>query len=165
VSISRYDQPYSLAGYDLVVMGPGPGDPTDRTEPKIAHLQQQIRQLLDDSMPFLAICLSHQVLSLELGLKVERRAIPNQGVQRWVDVFGRRERVGFYNTYAARSEEDKLDHPRIGLIEISRDPDTSEIHALRGPGFASIQFHAESILTKSGPDIMAELLRGLLHTD
>ena len=165
VTIRRYDQPYALSGYDLIVMGPGPGDPTDLTDPKIAHLQKQIRQLLSDSRPFLAVCLSHQVLSLELGLKVVRRAMPNQGVQRRIDLFGSMERVGFYNTYAACSAEDKLDHPELGLVEISRDPDTGEIHALRGPRCASIQFHAESVLTKSGPDIIAGLLRGLLSAD
>jgi 2-amino-4-deoxychorismate synthase len=165
VTIRRYDEPYALSGYDLIVMGPGPGDPTDLTDPKIAHLQKQIRQLLSESVPFLAVCLSHQVLSLELGLRVKRRAMPNQGVQRRIDLFGSMQRVGFYNTYAACSVEDKLDHPEIGPVEISRDEDTDEVHALRGPSFASIQFHAESVLTKSGPDIIAGLLRDLLSAD
>jgi phenazine biosynthesis protein phzE len=162
VTIRRYDEPYAVSDHDLVVMGPGPGDPTDLTDPKMAFLRQQVRQLLDGSVPFLAICLSHQILSTELGLTMIRRAVPNQGVQRQVDLFGRGEQVGFYNTYAAWREEDKLDHPRLGLVELSRDAESGEIHALRGPGFASIQFHPESVLTMSGPAILADLLRGVL---
>ncbi|MBE1114207.1 hypothetical protein IH744_27405, partial [Escherichia coli] len=48
--------------------------------------------------PFLAVCLSHQVLSLCLGLDLQRRQEPNQGVQKQIDLFGAAERVGFYNT-------------------------------------------------------------------
>jgi phenazine biosynthesis protein phzE len=36
------------------------------------------------------------------------------------------------------------------------------VHALRGPCFASMQFHAESVLTVNGPRILAEALAGVL---
>ncbi|CAM5301407.1 anthranilate synthase family protein [Streptomyces violaceorubidus] len=38
-----------------------------------------------------------------------------------------------------------------------------EVHALRGPGFAAVQFHPESVLTLNGAAIVRELtgqLRG-----
>ncbi|MEU6807633.1 anthranilate synthase family protein [Streptomyces sp. NPDC046831] len=162
VTVKRFDEPYRLAGHDLVVMGPGPGDPRDLSHPKIAHLDATIARLLEEQRPFLAICLSHQVLSRRLGLDLARRAVPNQGAQRDIDLFGRRERVGFYNTFAAVSAEDKTEAHGAGVVEIARDPDSQEVHALRGTHFASMQFHPESVLTQNGVAITGDLVRGLL---
>ncbi|WP_086733146.1 anthranilate synthase family protein [Streptomyces glaucescens] len=159
VRVSRFDEPYRFDGYDLVVMGPGPGDPRAADDPKIRHLGSAIDELLKQRRPFIAVCLSHQVLSLSLGLDLVRRRVPNQGVQREIDLFGSRERVGFYNTFAARSTEDKLDIEGIGPVEVSRDQGTGHVHALRGPGFASMQFHAESVLTIDGPRIVGQTIR------
>ncbi|ARZ68892.1 hypothetical protein SMD11_3252 [Streptomyces albireticuli] len=161
VTVRRFDEPYSFDGHDLVVMGPGPGDPREAGHPKIAHLDAAIGTLLDRRRPFLAVCLSHQVLSLRLGFPLHRRDVPNQGVQRGIDLFGSPERVGFYNTFAARSEADRA-VTAAGELEVSRDPRTGEIHALRGAHFASVQFHAESVLTQDGPRITGALLAGLL---
>lgn len=162
VVIRRFDEPYDLDGHDVVLMGPGPGDPRDRHHPKIAHLRSAVGTLLARRLPFLAVCLSHQVLSAELGLPLVRREVPNQGIQLPVDLFGTVRRVGFYNTFAARSADDVLHHERVGAVEISRDPVTHQVHALRGPHFASIQFHAESVLTQHGPAILGDLLAGLV---
>ncbi|MEV6957690.1 anthranilate synthase family protein [Streptomyces sp. NPDC051207] len=162
VTVSRFDEPYSLDGHDLVVMGPGPGDPRDTGHPKIAHLRATVRALLDGRRPFLAVCLSHQMLCTLLGFPLVRRAVPNQGAQKEIDLFGVRERVGFYNTFAARSPEDKLDCQGVGVVEISRDPGTGEVHALRGPHFASMQFHAESVLTQDGVRIVGDLIKEVL---
>lgn len=164
VTVSRFGEPYRFDDHDLVVMGPGPGDPREAAHPKIAHLRQAVGRLLTERRPFLAVCLSHQVLSTTLGLKIVARAMPNQGVQREIDLFGRHERVGFYNTFAARSSEDKLDLTGLGVVEVSRDADTEEIHALRGTGFASIQFHAESLLTEDGIRIIESLLTEVSRT-
>ncbi|MFE2142358.1 anthranilate synthase family protein [Streptomyces sp. NPDC059456] len=163
VTVCRFDEPYSFAPYDLVVMGPGPGDPRDVDHPKIAHLRSAVDVLLAEGRPFLAVCLSHQVLSTKLGFALKRREQPNQGVQREIELFGRRERVGFYNTFAAQSASDSVEVPGIGTVEVCREPGTREVHALRGPGFRSMQFHAESVLTEDGIRIVSEALSGLLR--
>jgi phenazine biosynthesis protein phzE len=155
VTVRSYDDSYSWDAEDLVVMGPGPGDPTDASDPRVAHVREALETLLSQGKPFLAVCLSHQVLSLVLGLEVRRGAAPDQGRQREIELFGENETVGFYNTFAAHSDADKLDVPGVGLVEISRDASTGEVHALRGPSFASLQFHAESVLTRNGPAILA----------
>ncbi|MBR7831899.1 chorismate-binding protein [Actinospica durhamensis] len=162
VTVRRFDEPHSLSRHDAVVMGPGPGDPRALAEPKIAHLHRAVDELLERRLPFVAVCLSHQVLSLRLGLELARRDVPNQGVAREIDLFGTRERVGFYNTFSARCGQDKWDAPGIGPIEVCREEPTGEVHALRGPGFASMQFHAESVLTVDGPRILAQAVRGAL---
>lgn len=161
VSFCRYDQEHCLDGWDLVVMGPGPGDPGDAGHPKIGRLRASVRELLA-GRPFLAVCLSHQVLCRELGLELTPKDPPNQGVQYEIDLFGSRERVGFYNTFVARSDSDTVDCPGLGLVEVARDPGTGEVHALRGRRFASLQFHAESVLTQDGDRILTSTVKKVL---
>lgn len=162
VTVRRYDDEYAFEGYDLVVMGPGPGDPQEAANPKMRHLQSAVGTLLREGRPFLAVCLSHQVLGLRLGLPLHRKALPNQGVQKEIGLFGAAERVGFYNTFALLSEQDEFTAAAVGPIRVSRDQVTGEVHALRGPGFASLQFHPESVLTREGPRIVGAVLADLV---
>ncbi|MEU4985695.1 anthranilate synthase family protein [Streptomyces sp. NPDC021969] len=164
VIVRRYDEPYTLGGHDLVVMGPGPGDPTDTAHPKIAHLRAAVHELLDRRLPFLGVCLSHQVLCTLLGLDVRRKARPSQGEQRRVDLFGESALVGFYNTFAAYSDDDKTQVDGVGAVEVCRDPADGAVHALRGPGFASLQFHPESLLTRDGPRIVGALIKEVFRS-
>ncbi|MDH2388403.1 anthranilate synthase family protein [Streptomyces sp. HNM0663] len=163
VTVRRFDEEYDADRYDLVVMGPGPGDPREAGHPRIAHLHTAVDRLLAARRPFLAVCLSHQVLSLRLGLGVFRCDVPHQGTQREIDLFGDRELVGFYNSFAARSGNAKIERAGVGTVEISRDTQTGEVHALRGPHFASMQFHAESVLTKHGPRLFATRIKEVLE--
>ncbi|MFG2993526.1 anthranilate synthase family protein [Streptomyces sp. NPDC048257] len=162
VSVRRFDEDYSLTGQDLVVVGPGPGDPREVGNPKIAHLRAQTRNLLEAGTAFLSVCLGHQALCGVLGLPLVRKDVPHQGVQRTIDLFGQREEVFFYNTFAAVSSADAVSgHPaRPGPVKVCRDGTTGEIHALRGPGFASVQFHPASVMTRDGIGI----LEGLIST-
>jgi phenazine biosynthesis protein phzE len=165
VTVCRYDDPYDVDDHDLVILGPGPGDPRADDDAKIGHLRQAARTLLAGRRPFLAVCLSHQVLSLQLGFGLFRRDAPNQGVQREINLFGSPERVGFYNTFAAASASDSVYADGVGPVEVSRDPLTGEVHALLGPHFASIQFHAESVLTVDGVRILGDLMTRVLGMD
>lgn len=162
VTVRRFDEPYDFHRHDLVVMGPGPGDPRAVENAKIAHLHTAVDRLLVTRRPFVAVCLSHQVLCLRLGLHLIRRAVPNQGVQRQIDLFGQRRRVGFYNTFCAQSADRSFAVDGIGVVEVARDAQTGEVHALRGPSFASTQFHPESLLTVDGPEIVAEAIEAVL---
>jgi phenazine biosynthesis protein phzE len=164
VHVTRFDQPYHLDGYDLVVLGPGPGDPRDTGHSKMAHLSAVIDALLARRTPFLAVCLSHQLLSVQLGFELVRRDTPNQGVQREINLFGSRERVGFYNSFVATSRRDQIVRPGIGLVQVSRDAASEEVHALRGRHFSSVQCHLESVLTQDGVRILAALLTQLVET-
>nr|WP_042191209.1 anthranilate synthase family protein [Kibdelosporangium sp. MJ126-NF4]CEL19920.1 2-Amino-2-deoxy-isochorismate synthase [Kibdelosporangium sp. MJ126-NF4]CTQ97144.1 2-Amino-2-deoxy-isochorismate synthase (EC 4.1.3.-) [Kibdelosporangium sp. MJ126-NF4] len=148
-----------MAAYDQVVLGPGPGDPRNTADAKVARLRELVSHLLDNDIPFFAECLSHQVLCELLGLRLFRRQRPNQGVQRDIDLFGQVEPVGFYNSYAARHDADLLESPRVrGVVDVCRDGQTGEVHALRGARFASTQFHLESVLTQRGAGLLAELM-------
>ncbi|MFI0740343.1 anthranilate synthase family protein [Streptomyces sp. NPDC021100] len=166
VTVRRHDRPSPLSdvtGHDLVVTGPGPGDPRDLADARIARLHHLTGRLLSARRPFLAVCLSHQILGHRLGLVPRRRPAPHQGVRKEIDLFGRREHVGFYNSYALHSPAGRLDLPGTGRVDVCRDSVTGEVHALRGPHFAGVQFHAESVLTPGGLRVLRPLLTGLFE--
>ncbi|GAA0929316.1 phenazine-specific anthranilate synthase component I [Virgisporangium aurantiacum] len=143
-----------LDGYDLVVAGPGPGDPRSRGDARVDGLRTLARQRLASGRPLLGVCLGHQLVSGLLGLPLHRKDGTYQGTQREIDFFGRPERVGFYSTFLAVDADGPVDP----TIEVSRDPVTREVYAMRGTGFASVQFHPESVLTEHGVDLLGELL-------
>ncbi|HEY0497180.1 MAG TPA: aminodeoxychorismate/anthranilate synthase component II [Kutzneria sp.] len=156
VDVRRFDERPDLGRADLLVMGPGPGDPRALSDPKIAAMGAMVDRALDDRRPLLAICLSHQLLALRLGFDLRRLERPNQGVQRKIDLFGAGERVAFYNTYAAF-----VTGVEAG-VEVSRDTRTGEVHALRGPNLAGLQFHPESIMTVDGTRLLGDAVRAAL---
>ncbi|MEU4681112.1 anthranilate synthase family protein [Micromonospora sp. NPDC023737] len=163
VTVRPWHAPGPLDGYDLVVAGPGPGDPGSTTEPKMRALRGLLAGLLAAGRPTLAVCLGHQLLAGLLGLPLHQRDAPYQGLQREIDVFGRPRRVGFYATFTARAGADALDTP-YGRVELARDAADGAVHALRGPAFAGVQFHPESVLSPDGVAVLADLLPAVLST-
>ncbi|MGB2566912.1 anthranilate synthase family protein [Micromonospora citrea] len=161
VDVRPWRRPGPLDRYDLVVVGPGPGDPRAVTEPKMAALRELLADRLTAGLPTLAVCLGHQNLAGLLGLPLHRREAPYQGLQRDVRVFGTPRRVGFYSTFTALADADRIGTP-YGPVELSRDPADGAVHALRGAGFAGVQFHPESVLSRDGLAVLADLLGHLL---
>ncbi|MFJ4592686.1 MULTISPECIES: anthranilate synthase family protein [unclassified Kitasatospora] len=169
VSVVRYDAPglpaLLAAHRGPLVLGPGPGDPALTDDPKMALLRPVVADALAAvrsgarTAPLLAVCLSHQLLCGELGLALGRKDVPYQGAQESIDLFGTKHTVGFYNTFTARCSD--ADAARLAArgVEVARDAATGDVHALRGPGFAGLQFHPESVLTRDGVGIVAGLLR------
>jgi phenazine biosynthesis protein phzE len=77
-------------------------------------------------------------------------------VQRGVNLFGRHEYVGFYNTFVARRPEQAP-----AGVRIEADPD-GKVLALRGPTFATFQFHLESVLTRNSVAILRDAIGHLM---
>jgi phenazine biosynthesis protein phzE len=150
--------PGRLDGFDLVIVGPGPGDPRDGDDPKMANLRAAVAELMAAERPFLAVCLGHQALCHHLGLPLAYKDIVFQGTQSPVSIGGRTERVGFYNTFVARLGESGAPSG----VEVEADEQTGDVHLVRGPHYRGIQFHAESILTQHGYDLVHELVAELL---
>jgi phenazine biosynthesis protein phzE len=159
-SVLRYDAyaPGTLDGYDLVLVGPGPGDPRDGGHPKIQALRAAVEELLAARRPFLAVCLGHQVLCDRLGIPLAYKDIVFQGTQSRLELDGREEVVGFYNTFVGRLG----DRSTPEGVEVTADPATGDIHAVTGPHFRGVQFHAESILTEHGYELVHDLVLDLL---
>ncbi|MEU3186068.1 anthranilate synthase family protein [Streptomyces sp. NPDC006923] len=143
---------------DLLLLGPGPGDPTDPASPRTAALRSLAVSRLAEGRPLAAVCLGHQVVCAVLGLPVVRLPEPHQGRRMRTALWGRERLVGLYNSYTARADNDWLEVPRRGpRVEIQRRPG-GEVVALRAPGLSTVQFHAESFLTEEGPDILRTLV-------
>ncbi|QLJ00840.1 phenazine-specific anthranilate synthase [Streptomyces sp. NEAU-sy36] len=162
VSVRRYDEPglraAVLAHEGPVVLGPGPGDPGDPADPKMRFLGELTAAVLREHRHgVLGVCLGHELIAAELGLDIVRKEVPFQGAQTRIELFGRPQTVGFYNSFTARCDEETARELAAHGIEVSRAAN-GEVHALRGPGFAGVQFHPESVLTLDGAAIVGELL-------
>ncbi|GHA51869.1 anthranilate synthase family protein [Streptomyces purpurascens] len=168
VTVRRYDEEglreAVLAHEGPVVLGPGPGDPADLTDPKMRILRNLTAEVIR-SHPHgvLGVCLGHELIAAELGLEIVRKEVPYQGAQTTIELFGRPETVGFYNSFVARCDEDAHQELAAHGVEVSRAPN-GEVHAMRGPGFAGVQFHPESVLTLNGAAVVRELVGQLRNT-
>ena len=159
-TVVRHDDwtPTAVDDHDLVIVGPGPGDPRDHADPKMAAIRSAVEDLLERQQPFLAVCLGHQAVCDVLGLSLGYKDIVFQGTQTQLPMLGRERLVGFYNTFVARA-------PASGLpdgVTVETDPATGDVHLISGPHYRGVQFHAESILSQHGYDIVAELVSALL---
>ncbi|MEU4386992.1 chorismate-binding protein [Promicromonospora sp. NPDC023805] len=160
----RWDADYDVLADDLVVLGPGPGDPRDHEDPRIASIARRIHERVAAGRPLLAVCLSHQVLAGLAGFPIRALPAPRQGVRLDADVFGSTAAVGYYNTFGAHvtttSAADDGPVPRLAL-EPSFDAD-GVLTALRGPRVASVQGHLESVLSSDGLTVLDALTRHVL---
>ncbi|MBV7694856.1 anthranilate synthase family protein [Streptomyces sp. TRM70350] len=168
VTVRRYDEPglreAVLAHEGPLVVGPGPGDPSDLDDPKMRFLRELTAEAVRGHRHgVLGVCLGHELVAAELGLDIVRKEVPYQGAQTTIDLFGRAETVGFYNSFVARCDDETAAELAAHGIEVSRS-DTGEVHALRGPGFAGVQFHPESVLTLNGAGVVRELVGQLRGT-
>ncbi|MGW3337673.1 anthranilate synthase family protein [Streptomyces sp. NPDC001009] len=166
VTVRRFDEPGLMeavrAHEGPVVLGPGPGDPSDAADPKMRVLRELAATVLREHRHgVLGVCLGHELIAAELGLDIVRKRVPYQGAQTVIDLFGRAETVGFYNSFVARCDDETARELAAHGVEVSRTED-GEVHALRSGRFASVQFHPESVLTVNGADVVRELVSGLL---
>ncbi|MEV5980115.1 anthranilate synthase family protein [Streptomyces sp. NPDC052114] len=169
VSVRRYDEEglreAVLAHEGPVVLGPGPGDPSDLDDPKMRFLRSLAAEVIRGHRHgVLGVCLGHELIAAELGLEIVRKEVPHQGAQTRIDLFGRAETVGFYNSFVARCDDEAASELAAHDVEVSREAASGEVHAVRGPSFAGVQFHPESVLTLRGAAVVRELVGQLLAT-
>jgi phenazine biosynthesis protein phzE len=111
----------------------------------------------------LGVCLGHELIAAELGLDIVRKEVPYQGAQTEIDLFGRPETVGFYNSFVAHCDDEAARELAAHGVEVSRAAN-GEVHTVRGPGFAGVQFHPESVLSLDGASVVRELVGQLRGT-
>lgn len=162
VTVRRYDEPglrdAALTHEGPLVLGPGPGDPSDTADPKMRFLRGLTAEVIAGNRHgVLGVCLGHELIAAELGLDIVRKEVPYQGAQTEIDLFGRPETVGFYNSFVAHCDDEAARELAAHGVVVSRAAN-GEVHAVRGPGFAGVQFHPESVLSLGG----AAVVRGLV---
>lgn len=140
---------------DLVILGPGPGDINDTQNPRMKRLLEITEILASRNTPTLGICLGIQAMAKHLGMPVTRQSIPTQGVQEQIDLFGKLERVGMYNSFSPLAEN----VPPGFEVSVNRQ---NRVMALRSENIYGFQFHVESAMTENGLEILTDAFRSLM---
>ncbi len=148
---------------DLLILGPGPGDPHDRTDPRMIKARRWAETAVSGRFTrVLAVCLSHQLVCETLGIHVRRLPQPNQGRQASVQLWGEDRCLAFYNSFAG------FVNPRFGLRvhewQEALDEASGEIFGLKKPGFETMQFHPESVLSIDGKTVLTDALKRLFQS-
>ncbi|PKF80047.1 phenazine antibiotic biosynthesis protein [Vibrio sp. vnigr-6D03] len=154
VRLISYSDTTEILDHEIIVVGPGPGDPRDMNDPRVRKSLDVIKHAIRKNQPIIAICFGHQLLCQVLGLEIESLEIPNQGLQKEIRFFGTQETVGFYNTFTA--VYDKSAESLSRNFDVAFDQSSGHVFGIRGERFSSMQFHPESVLTLDGSRIIYE---------
>lgn len=157
IPVADYD--FASCDADIVIVGPGPGNPTDMSSEKMQKVRVITDALRERDRTFMSICLGHQILCDSLGMPLVKKENPSQGMQRTVPLFGEDEKLAFYNTFTAVHTD------AIDGVDICSDADTGETFAIRGRNFTGFQFHPESVMSKNGFPLLAKELCRILKND
>jgi anthranilate synthase/aminodeoxychorismate synthase-like glutamine amidotransferase len=145
-----------LAGYDGIVISPGPGAPED------AGVSTEAIRELSGKVVILGVCLGHQCLGEAFGGKVVRN-VPSHGKTSWI----RHDNSG---VLAGLTDPFEATRYHSLIVERATVPDELVVTAWTADGMVmglrhsrhptyGVQFHPESVLTKEGKKILANFLR------
>ena len=157
-----------LAGYDKIILSPGPGIPEEA-----GALLDVIRRYAP-SKPILGVCLGHQAIGQAFGARLTNLSKVYHGVQTPVRIAG----PGLESDYLFAGLPDEIAVGRYHSWVVSAEglPSCLAVTALSAEGYImalrhrqldvhGIQFHPESVLTPQGRLIVQNWLRGEVRAD
>lgn len=167
------DSPYTdisdllphLLSFDAVVLGPGPGTPSN---PVDVGVSRDIWRLAEENLlPVFGVCLGLQSLCLEYGGKVERLNTVKHGLTAEIRHTGEGLFEGVGETVAVRyhSLHASLDAEMEGVLEplawVMDEENGEVLMAVRHKGkpFWAVQYHPESICTEGGDKVVENFWR------
>ncbi|MFE1834825.1 chorismate-binding protein [Streptomyces sviceus] len=137
-----------LAGFDNVVISPGPGHPA---EPRDFGLSSAV--LAESAIPVLGVCLGHQGIALGEGGRVEPAPEPRHGYLSTVRHDGRDLFLGLPQDFTAvRYHSLAVAEPLPRTLEATARAEDGVLMGLRHRSrpLWGVQFHPESVLTDYG---------------
>jgi para-aminobenzoate synthetase component 2 len=146
-----------VAGYDGVLLSPGPGTPEDA-----GVCLEMVRACADRSQPMLGVCLGHQALGVAFGAVVGRAPELLHGKTSVVEHDGAGVLEGLPQPFTATRYHSLA-------IDPATVPDTLEVTGRTAGGvimavrhrtlpLEGVQFHPESVLTERGHRLLANWL-------
>ena len=142
---------------DRIVISPGPGSP------KEAGVSGEIIREMGPKVPVLGVCLGHQCIGAVFGGKVVRNWRLMHGKTSLIYHDGKGIFRGLPNPFeATRYHSLVVRRDRFpSVLEITAETKEKEIMGLRHRRFPiyGVQFHPESILTKSGMQLLRNFLK------
>ncbi|KPJ51586.1 anthranilate synthase [candidate division TA06 bacterium DG_24] len=141
---------------DKIVISPGPCTPLE------AGVSNDIIQRFAGRVPILGVCLGHQCIGHVFGGEVVRAGRLMHGKTSMIHHDGRTIFRGLPNPFEATRYHSLIIRRETlpGCLEISAETDEGEIMGLRHKEWVveGVQFHPESILTRSGKDLLRNFL-------
>jgi len=142
---------------DRIVISPGP------CTPKEAGVSVETIRHFAGRMPILGVCLGHQSLGAAFGGEVIRAQRLMHGKTSMISHDGKTIFHGLSNPFEATRYHSLLVNPENlpDCLEVTAKTAEGEIMGLRHRTLAveGVQFHPESILTKSGKDLLRNFLK------
>lgn len=153
-----------IAGFDGVMISPGPGTPAEASG-SIAVLQAAA----EAAMPLLGVCLGHQVLALAAGAEVVLAPEPMHGRASHITHDSTGLFVGLESNLNVGRYHSLTIDPRSlpPTLAVTATADDGTIMAIRHRELPmqGVQFHPESVLTDAGYAMIANWLTELGMTD
>jgi anthranilate synthase/aminodeoxychorismate synthase-like glutamine amidotransferase len=144
------------AGPDAILISPGPGRPED------AGISMAVIAELAGEIPILGVCLGHQAIGEVFGGDVVAAPTLMHGKTSAVHHDGRGVFAGLPEPFVATRYHSLVVEPTTvpDVLEVSARTGDGVIMGLRHRTLAveGVQFHPESLLTPSGPELLSNFL-------
>ena len=146
---------------DAIIISPGPGRPED------GGVSLDVVTELGGEVPILGVCLGHQCIGQAFGALVVRAATLMHGKTSTVLHDGQGILAGLPNPFdATRYHSLTLQRDSIpAVLEVTAETTDGVVMGVRHRDLSieGVQFHPESILTPSGPRLLANFLAAAGH--